>query len=86
VGIDAHFWDWVLWLSGKEAAAKGDLVATHLERLFHHLLAPLGAERPPSSIREALALYLDARALAERRFGHRVSRALEAEVAPVLVD
>jgi hypothetical protein len=85
-GIDAHFWDWMLWLKSKEAAEKGDLVATHLERVFDHLLSPLGAERPPSSIQEALALYLDARACAERRFGRRVSRDLEAEVAPVLVD
>jgi hypothetical protein len=61
-GIDAHFWDWMLWLRGKEAAGKGDLVAAHLEKAFDHLLAPLGAERPPPSIQDALALYLDARA------------------------
>ncbi len=85
-GMGAHFWDWMLWLRGKEAAGKGDLVAIHLEKVFDHLLAPLGAERPPSSIREALALYLEARTRAERRFGHRVLRDLEAEVAPVLVD
>jgi len=84
--MGAHFWDWMLWLRGKEAAGKGDLVAIHLEKVFDHLLAPLGAERPPSSIREALALYLEARTRAERRFGHRVLRDLEAEVAPVLVD
>jgi predicted nucleotidyltransferase len=85
-GIDAHFWDWMLWLRGKEVAGKADLVATHLQKVFDHLLAPLGAERPPSSIREALVLYSDARTRAERRFGQRVSRDLEAEVARVLVD
>jgi len=85
-GIDAHFWDWMLWLRGKEVAGKADLVATNLDKLFDHLLAPLGSERPPSSIREALALYRAARTRAERRFAHRVSRDLEAEVAPVLVD
>lgn len=85
-GIDAHFWDWMLWLRGKEVAGKADLVATHLQKVFDHLLAPLGAERPPSSIREALVFYLDARTRAERRFGQRVSRDLEVEVARVLVD
>jgi hypothetical protein len=84
--IDAHFWDWMLWLKGKDAAGKSDLVATHLEKAFDHLLAPLGAEHPPSSIREALALYLEARMHAERRFGHRVSRDVEAAVAPVLLN
>jgi hypothetical protein len=55
-----------LSLGRKEVAGKEYLVTTHLEKVFDHLLAPLGAVRPPSSIQEALALYLDARA--ERRF------------------
>jgi hypothetical protein len=84
--IDGHFWDWMLWLKAKETAGKEELVATHLEKVFDHLLGPLGAERPPSSIREALTLYLEGRARAERRFGQRVSRDLEVEVAPLFVD
>jgi predicted nucleotidyltransferase len=84
--VDAHFWDWMLWLKSKEMAGKADLVAAHLEKAFDHLLAPLGAESPPSSIREAVAVYLEGRSCAERRFGQRVSRELQAEVARVLVD
>jgi hypothetical protein len=84
--IDAHFWDWMLWLRAKEVAGRRDFVATHLEMLFDHLLRPLGAVRASSSIGEALSAYLEARNRAERRFGCRVSRGLEAEVAPVLLD
>jgi hypothetical protein len=80
--LDAHFWDWTLWLSGKEQAGKRDFVAGHLAKLFEHLLAPLGVEEPPSSIREAVAAYRNARARAEERFGSTVSRDLEAEVVP----
>ena len=85
-GIDDHFWDWMLWLRGKEGAGKGDFVATHLDKVFDHLLAPLGAEQPPASIPEAVDSYVETRSRAERRFGHRVPRDLEAEVAPLLVD
>jgi hypothetical protein len=84
--MDAHFWDWMLWLRGKEEAGKEDLVAAELDKAFEHLLGPLGVRMAPSSIREALALYLNGRAQAERRFGRRVPRDLEAEVAPVLLD
>jgi hypothetical protein len=84
--MDAHFWDWMLWLRGKEEAGKEDLVVAELDKAFDHLLGPLGVRTAPSSIREALALYLNGRAQAERRFGQRVPRDLEAEVAPVLLD
>lgn len=82
--IDRHFWDWTLWLSGKRSAANRDLVASELDKLFAHVLAPLGVERRPSSIPEAVAAYRNARAQAEERFGCRVPRELEAEVAPAL--
>src|SRR5947207_675148 len=29
--IDAHFWDWMLWLRSKHASAKTDLIASELE-------------------------------------------------------
>ena len=82
--IDRHFWDWTLWLASKEATGKDDLVQAELEKLFRHLLAPLGVERPPESIGEAVELYRAARAAAEARFGVTVPRELEAEVAPAL--
>jgi Nucleotidyltransferase domain len=82
--IDAHLWDWLLWLRGKEAAGKSDLVAAELEKLFAHLLRPLGVERVPSSVADAVELYRPARDAAAARLGCAVSPALEAEVARAL--
>ncbi len=84
--IDDHFWDWVLWLRGKAAGGKGDLVATELDKLFDHLLAPLGVKHRPSSISEAVASYRAARDRAEQRFDRVVRREVEAAVAPALKD
>jgi hypothetical protein len=82
--IDDHFWDWMLWLKGKEAGGKRELVAVELRKLYDNLLGPLGAEAVPSSIAEAVAAYRAARACAERRFGRPVRRVVDAAVAPVL--
>jgi hypothetical protein len=82
--IDAHFWDWMLWLKAKEASGKLELVDTELDKLFGHLLAPLQVQRRPSSIAEAVAAYRAARRRAERRFGVAVGRELEAVVAPAV--
>jgi hypothetical protein len=82
--LDSHFWDWILWLRAKEAAGKNDLVATELRKLFDHLLHPLGVEKIPLFLSEAVARYQTARDRAESRTGRVVSRALEREVAPVL--
>jgi predicted nucleotidyltransferase len=78
--IDQHFWDWTLWLSGKQSAGKTDLVGAELDKLFAHILGPLGAKQRPSSVVDAVGAYRDARAEAEERFGCRVPRDLEAEV------
>jgi predicted nucleotidyltransferase len=83
-GIDDHFWDWMLWLRGKEAAGKEEQVATEFEKLLGHLLGPLGVEERPSSIGEAVAAYRSGRDRAERRFGVTVSRKVENAVAPAL--
>lgn len=80
--IEAHFWDWMLWLRGKEASGKSDLVATELDKLFDHLLAPLDVKRRPSSIVEAITSYQNARDRAEQHFAISVRRELETAVAP----
>lgn len=80
--IDAHFWDWLLWLRSKEASRKTELVEGELEKLSDHLLRPLGVEWRPSSIPQAIELYRDARNRAESRFGTAVPRDLEAAVLP----
>jgi hypothetical protein len=82
--IDAHFWDWMLWLRGKRAKGETELVADELRKLFVHLLSPLGVSEIPSSISEAVSRYRDAREVTERRLGRHVQRALEHEVAPAL--
>lgn len=80
--IDAHLWDWLLWLRSKG----DDLVAAELEKLFVHLLRPLGVERIPSSVADAVALYRPARDALAARLGCVISPGLEAEVAPVLAS
>jgi hypothetical protein len=82
--IDAHFWDWMLWLSPKNAAGKDNLVAEELQKLFEHLLVPLGVEERPRSVAEAITAYRAVRDRAERRFGRVVRRDVEAAVAPAL--
>jgi hypothetical protein len=83
-GIDVHFWDWILWLRSKAERGMRELVERELEKLFHHILAPLGVSAQPSSVDQAAAAYRDARARAEDALGVEVPRALENEVAPVL--
>jgi hypothetical protein len=83
-GIDDHFWDWLLWLRSKEAGGKDELVAAELQKLFGHLLAPLGVEAPPASVAGAVESYRAARDRAERLFEVTVSRELENAVAPAL--
>jgi predicted nucleotidyltransferase len=82
--IDDHFWDWALWLASKSQAGRAELVDDQLRSLFANLLGPLGAERAPATLDEALAGYLRLRALAEARFGVNVPRALESCVRPSL--
>jgi len=82
--LDAHFWDWVLWLRGKEAAGKAEVVEVELEKLFGHLLGPLAVERQPGSVAEAVESYRVARERGERRFGVSVRREVESAVAPAL--
>jgi hypothetical protein len=80
-GIDDHFWDWTLWLRSKEAAGRREQVEAELEKLFRHLLGPLGVTETPGSVAEAVVVYRDARATAERRFDYEVPRDLETAVA-----
>jgi hypothetical protein len=84
--LDAHLWDWLLWLRGKERSGKDELVAAELEKLFVYLLRPLGVDRVPSSIAEAVALYRPARDASAARLRCVISPALEDEVAPALAS
>ncbi len=83
--LDTHFWDWVLWLSSKVASGKDAIVAGELEKLFVHLLGPLGATARPSTIGEAVDAYREAREKLEAKLDVTVPRDLEEEVAPALI-
>lgn len=78
--IDAHFWDWILWIAQKAERAEPRAVAGLLARQHRLLLAPLGVERPPRSVGAALGAYLDARGRREREYGFAVDRRLGEEV------
>ena len=76
--VDAHFWDWILWLGGKQLAGRDELVRGQLGGLmWEHLLRPVGVPRPPGSIREAVDAYLEARGDRERELGVLVVRDVE---------
>jgi predicted nucleotidyltransferase len=79
--IDAHFWDWTLWLASKREKGDAALVERMLPLMLRHLLGPLGGRDVPTSIEHAIDLYLPLRERAERRFGVVVPRALGDEVA-----
>jgi hypothetical protein len=84
-GIDAHFWDWILWLGGKQLGGRDDLVASMLGgAMFDHLLGPLGVTRPPAAIGDAVRAYLAARDAREGELGVRVGRELQEAVLPRL--
>ena len=74
--IDAHAWDWLLWLGGKALAGRHDFVAAELGRFRDHLLGPLGDEAVPTTVAEAVVRYERRRAAAEQRFGVTVDRRL----------
>jgi hypothetical protein len=79
-GIDDHFWDWTIWLAAKDRAGKQEFVEAELRKMQEYLLGPLGVERVPSSIANAIAVYTAARAEAEERLAIAVPRVVEDEV------
>jgi hypothetical protein len=84
VGMDQHFWDWILWLAAKEQAGKEALVRAELENMGQHLLVPLGVQEPSRSLGMAVVSYQAARDRNEVELGASVPRLLEREVLPVL--
>jgi predicted nucleotidyltransferase len=83
--IDAHFWDWTLWLGGKVLAVKSALVAEELRKMHRHLLGPLGVTSSPATVHEAVAAYQLARDRLERNWEISVPRRLGDEVTAALV-
>jgi hypothetical protein len=73
--IDAHFWDWMLWLVSKRERA------AQLQLMYEHLLGPLGANSPPRTAEQALAAYLELRE-APSELEREVRPAVEAALKP----
>jgi hypothetical protein len=84
--IDAHFWDWLLWLAQKRRRGKDELVREELVKLHGYLLGPMGVLRPPRDLEGAMHAYLEARGRLEEIYGIKVPRALEEAVRPVLAS
>ncbi len=82
--IDAHFWDWALWLRSKQASGKADTVRSELGKMFVHILHPMGVQSTSASINEAVESYLAALDRLEGTFGVSVPRELRREVARTL--
>jgi hypothetical protein len=84
VAIDAHFWDWVLWLGSKDLHGRRELVQNELHKLHDHLLGPLGVTAPPQTIDEAVSQYCGARNRLEREWDVAVGRDLSDDVMRAL--
>ncbi|HEX5479286.1 MAG TPA: nucleotidyltransferase domain-containing protein [Dehalococcoidia bacterium] len=85
ISIDAHFWDWTLWLAGKQLKGNERLVQRELSLMHQHLLAPLGVAAAPDSLGEAVLAYIERRTAWEMREGVVVPRELEDAVRGALV-
>jgi hypothetical protein len=84
VRIDGHFWDWSLWLGGKSLRGERDLVANQLMKMHDFLLAPLGVAVAPTTLDEAVAVYLRARVSAIDELGVFVDPELGRQVSDAL--
>jgi hypothetical protein len=84
VEIDGHFWDWSLWLGGKTLRNERELVIHELKKMHDFLLAPIGVAAAPTTLGEALAVYLPARASAMNALGVFVHPELGRQVRDAL--
>ncbi len=82
--IDAHFWDWTLWLGSKSLHGRTDVIDEELRKLYRNLLAPLGVATPPTTVAAAVTEYRDARDRLEREWDVSVARRLGDEVTQAL--
>jgi hypothetical protein len=82
--IDAHFWDWVLWLGSKALHQQHELVEAELRKLYDNLLGPLGVATPPTTIDAAVTEFRSARERLERRWNISIDRRLGDEISLAL--
>ena len=79
--VDAHFWDWNLWLGSKRLRGQDELVGDELAKMWRHLLRPLGAIAPPGTQEQAVSVYFALRRGREQQSGDAVPRELGTAVA-----
>jgi hypothetical protein len=82
--IDAHFWDWTLWLGSKVLHGRTDLVDEELRKLHHNLLGPLGVANSPPTVDAAVAEYRRAGDTLEHAWSISIERELGDEVSQAL--
>ncbi len=82
--IDAHFWDWVLWLGSKFLHGRQQVVDEELRKLHRNLLGPLGVAPPPTTIDATVSEYRRARDRLEREWNVSIGRRLGDEVTQAL--
>src|SRR5262249_26019984 len=82
--IDAHFWDWTLWLGSKALHGRTDVVDEELRKLYRNLLAPLGVATPATTIDAAVSDYRRALDRLEQEWDVSVDRRLGDEVTHAL--
>jgi predicted nucleotidyltransferase len=83
--LDAHFWDWTLWLASKKLRGQDALVDSELAKMWDALLQPLGARNPPHAIDSAVSVYVHARDARASELATFVDRRLEHQVRAALV-
>jgi hypothetical protein len=83
-GIDAHFWDWNLWLGSKRLRGNETLVGAELAKMWAYLLGPLGGIAAPTNQHEAIAEYLRLRLQLERRHNIHIAPGLGRAVQETL--
>lgn len=82
--IDAHFWDWILWLGSKSLRGERELVGDELAKMHWFLLGPLGVVSSPTDLQDAIASYRQAQAEASEFLGVVVDPALGQQVSEAL--
>ncbi len=82
--LDAHFWDWMLWLASKQFRGNEKLVHSELQKLSSHLLKPMLVEAVPASISDAIEVYKTARGNWESKLQISTTRELQNEVEPFI--
>lgn len=82
--IDAHFWDWILWLGSKSLRGERGLVADELTKMHWFLLGPLGVTSPPADLHEAVMSYRRAQTESSEVLGVVVDAVLGRQVSEAL--